>query len=544
MELEGLKDEKNRFPKKYLDEDEEEYPGILPCQGRKEGLYPWVDISIWLRTCLEELSVPVQGLREGRIPEWLEGRLIQNGPGKFSFGRDVFNHLFDGSALLQQFTIKNGEATYMCRFVRSKAFLSNLTAGGIAVPEFGTSVRRSKSAFRGLSRSQVMSDNTMITVYPFDGALYTYYESPFMHKIDPQSLATLGKEDMGRRGLVSQAAHPHWDREGNMFTLGLRLSISGPQYTITKFKKGEGGTGRSLPKRGVTVGDIPCTNTFSPSYMHSFAITDHWIVVVEQPLVVSVTAMTAALVTGKPVSSALRWKAADPVVFHLLNRETGKRHPIKYQSSPFFYLHTINAYEEDGHIVIDICCYASPAMLNCMYLEELSKAQGNPQYAKLFYGRPRRFVLPLTCGETNFGADLVRLSYCTASAHQVSDGVVRLEAQVLADAGCETPAINYRRSNGRKYRYFYAISSDVAIRNPGRLVKVDTQTSKVESWSEENCYCSEPVYISEPAETKEDSGLLICSLLWGKPSVNTTAILVLSAKDLSPIARWESATKA
>ena len=171
------------------------------------------------------------------------------------------------------------------RFVRSTAFLSNLSAGGIAVPEFGTSVRRSKSAYRGLSRNQVMSDNTMITVYPFDGALYTFYESPFMHKIDPRSLATLGKEDMGRRGLVSQTAHPHWDREGNMFTLGLRLSMTGPQYTITKFKKGEGG--RSLPKRGVKVGDIPCTNRFAPSYMHSFAITDRWIVVVEQPLTVS-----------------------------------------------------------------------------------------------------------------------------------------------------------------------------------------------------------------------------------------------------------------
>ena len=28
-------------------------------------------------------------------------------------------------------------------------------------------------------------------------------------------------------------------------------------------------------------------------------------------------------------------------------------------------------------------------------------------------------------------------------------------------------------------RYFYAISSDVAIKRPGRLVKVDTKTSKV-----------------------------------------------------------------
>ena len=50
------------------------------------------------------------------------------------------------------------------------------------------------------------------------------------------------------------------------------------------------------------------------------------------------------------------------------------------------------------------------------------------------------------------GADLVTLSYCTASAHQVSRDVVRLEPQLLADAGCETPTINYRGFNGRKYR--------------------------------------------------------------------------------------------
>ena len=127
---------------------------------------------------------------------------------------------------------------------------------------------------------------------------------------------------------------------------------------------------------------------------------------------VSVAAMAAVLVTNKPVSSALRWKADQPVVIHLLNRllknidisslgqvvnktifhlllldrlptgtkfqllsrffgqvfyrasfmtnsrESGKRHPIKYQTSPFFYLHTINAYEDDSHIVLDICCYA------------------------------------------------------------------------------------------------------------------------------------------------------------------------------------------
>ena len=36
------KDEKSGAPKKLLVEDEDEYPGILPCQGRKGGLYPGV----------------------------------------------------------------------------------------------------------------------------------------------------------------------------------------------------------------------------------------------------------------------------------------------------------------------------------------------------------------------------------------------------------------------------------------------------------------------------------------------------------------------
>ena len=39
-------------------------------------------------------------------------------------------------------------------------------------------------------------------------------------------------------------------------------------------------------------------------------------------------------------------------------------------------------------------------------------------------------------------------------------------------------------------------------------------------------------------QVEEDSGLLICSLLWGKPRVNATAILILKAKDLSPLARF------
>ncbi len=39
---------------------------------------------------------------------------------RFQYGSDVFNHLFDGSAVLQKFTIAAGEVQYLCKFVKTK----------------------------------------------------------------------------------------------------------------------------------------------------------------------------------------------------------------------------------------------------------------------------------------------------------------------------------------------------------------------------------------------------------------------------------------
>ena len=299
--------------------------------------------------------------------------------------------------------------------MRTSAFLSNQSAGAITVPEFGTPVASKKR--RGwFNRDRVMSDNTMITVYPFDGQLYTYYESPFLHRVQPGSLETLGREELTSLGLVSHSAHPHWDRQGNMVTLGLRLGLRGPRYTVTQFRSGGRG---GLAGRGRCLGEVPCSSALAPSYMHSFGLTSQWVVVVEQPLVVAIPCLLAALVRGRPTSTALQWREGGHTVIHLLNRVTGALHPVIYLASPFFFLHTINAYEDSGHVVLDLCCYPSPAMLDCMFLEELARGQANPRYARLFRGRPRRYVLPLGSGQESgqgMQGDLVTLDYTTASA--------------------------------------------------------------------------------------------------------------------------------
>lgn len=111
-----------------------DHMGVLPCESRHGGLYPNVDLSIWLRSCIQEVPVPLKGKLKGQaLPKWLKGgELLMNGPGKFTFGNDIFKHLFDGSALVQKYAIgEDGQVYYQCKFLRTKSFKANMEANCI-----------------------------------------------------------------------------------------------------------------------------------------------------------------------------------------------------------------------------------------------------------------------------------------------------------------------------------------------------------------------------------------------------------------------------
>lgn len=55
---------------------------------------------------------------------------------------------------------------------------------------------------------------------------------------------------------------------------------------------------------------------------------------------------------------------------NVICRKTGERKFI-FHAEAFFYLHIINQYEKDGYIFLDVCAYRDPAMLDCMYIENL-----------------------------------------------------------------------------------------------------------------------------------------------------------------------------
>src|ERR1700720_3752697 len=73
---------------------------------------------------------------EGRFPDWLSGSLVRNGPAKFEAGHDLFNHHFDGFAMLHRFEFRNGEVSYRNRFLRSRSFEYATQKGRMGYPVF------------------------------------------------------------------------------------------------------------------------------------------------------------------------------------------------------------------------------------------------------------------------------------------------------------------------------------------------------------------------------------------------------------------------
>uniref|UniRef100_A0A8C7KLB8 Carotenoid-cleaving dioxygenase, mitochondrial n=1 Tax=Oncorhynchus kisutch TaxID=8019 RepID=A0A8C7KLB8_ONCKI len=66
--------------------------------------------TIWFGLC--ETPEPISTEVLGTIPPWIQSSLLRNGPGKFEFGNQHYNHWFDGMAMLHQFKIEDGKVTY------------------------------------------------------------------------------------------------------------------------------------------------------------------------------------------------------------------------------------------------------------------------------------------------------------------------------------------------------------------------------------------------------------------------------------------------
>ncbi len=437
---------------------------------------------------LEEERVLDQLPLQGELPSWLSGSLLRTGPAKFEVGEQRMRHWFDGLAMLHRFTVKDGGVSYGNRFLHSRSYKAAEERGKMVYGEFATDPCRSlfKRVQTLFSPGAVLPDNANINVMRLGERFIAMTETPLPVQFDPHTLEAAGVRPHEVPGQLT-TAHPHLDRSnGGMLNYAAKLGARS-SYRFFAVAPDEGGARK--------IGSLPVKE---PAYMHSFGVTEHFLVLAEFPFVVN--PLTLAL-SGRPYIENYRWKPELGTRFTLVDRLTGKA-TGPFESDACFAFHHVNAYEEEGEVVVDLCAFPDASIVEDLYLERIR------------------------AGKPIASAELTRFRL------HLSDRSVTRER--LAEEHIELPRINYGRCNERPYRYVWGVG-DGPSGWLERVLKLDTQDGAALSWSESGCYPGEPVFVARPEAEGEDDGVLLSVVL--DAAAESSFLLVLDAADLSELAR-------
>jgi beta,beta-carotene 9',10'-dioxygenase len=440
-------------------------------------------------------DVPVRG----RLPDWLTGSLLRNGPGTFQVGTQRYRHWFDGLAMLHRFSILDGRVSYANRFLETESYRIARDEGRIAYPEFATDPCRSMFARAMAVFDPQATDSAKVNIARVAEHYLALAETPIQVEFDPGTLRTVGvtgwdTSNFGRMTTV----HPHLDEQRHE---AINLVTRYGAISNYVFRRVD------TTDPGLLEGTTIATRTVrEPSYIHSFGMSERYLLLAEFPLVVNPISLLLWL---RPYIENFRWKPARGTRIHVFDRATGK-HVRSVTADPFFAFHHVNAYDdEDGSVVVDLVAYDDASVIESFYLNRLSEPD-----VQIPPGTLRRLRIPLT------------------------GPVDRLHAEVLSPTGIELPNIDYaRRNTSPMLRYVYGVSVRGDRGFYDRLVKIDIETRTTLAWHEADCYPGEGVFVGRPGRDAEDDGVVLSVVL--DAAQGTSFLLVLDAASFTEIARAE-----
>ncbi|XP_071107739.1 carotenoid-cleaving dioxygenase, mitochondrial-like [Haliotis cracherodii] len=494
----------------------------------------------------EEYPTPTPGNVTGTIPDWLDGSLYRNGPGLFEVGTTKYNHWFDGMAVLQRFHVTKQEVTYQRRFLQSETYKKNMAAKRIAVTEFATtafpdpckgSIARAVSF---VTETAEPTDNTNVNIHILGGEMYTSSESNILHRLNPQTLETQARVVLTDHIPINMAAaHAHRDWGGALHSIGYQFGKGRPKYCLIRTPvatNDEGGYSKSR-----LVASVMAEHSMHPSYFHSFGMTENYYVFVEQPMLINVWKILAAMVKKHHMLQCIQWDpeyTGNLTRFHVIDRRTGNEVNAEcpYVADAFLVLHHINAFEDQGQLVVDVCGFHVGDILDKFDMDRLNSDKAEEVINNLPRPHPWRYVLPLEVDiNSESDSNLVTLPDSDATAVMKKKKIF-CTYQPLSTESMDLPIINYSMVNGRKYRYMYGIGLQAAPGNQPTIFKVDINEKTTLKWCEDGCFPSEAIFVPRPSASREDDGMLL-SVVGTIGEDQEDFLLILDAGTLQEVAR-------
>jgi len=433
----------------------------------------------------QERAVPL--LVDGTLPSWLSGSLIRNSAiPVYKDGKQI-THEFDGIAMLHKCSFHQGKVHYQSRYLNSKEYNDVVVDGRADFMGFGTVSSQQEQP----TAQDNDINNASVNLITYNNSFVALTESPLPVRFDGKTLQTLGSfeyQDDLPTSRCWESAHPHYDVEKKEIVNYLIEFGRQCYYVVYRIK--EGSNAREV------IAKIPVERT---SYMHSFAMTDNYVIFTEFPLLLNPQDLMDQSV---PFINKFQWLPQLGTRFLIVDRKSGSL-VLQKAVDPIFCFHHANAYETGDDIIVDLVAYPDISSMPTIF----PQATSIPHDPKKWKNRLLRYQVSLKEG--------------TIDSTSLIDAA-ELEMPRFAD-----------RLDGKYYRYLYMTHSDQ--KSTGGLVKVDLSTKESVTWNATNFEACEPIFVASPTATSEDDGVILTII--GDKKQNLAFLVVLDGKTFREIAR-------
>lgn len=473
-------------------------------------------------------DVPATSLEvRGRIPDYVNGALYRNGPGVFDSAHAdgvpySAKHWFEGLGVLHAFRIAGGAVVYESRFMCPGVLRAVGSVGkkayvhGVSFAErdpclsiLGKFMALWKPMTKDPQTGKDPTPNVNVTLQrvPGKGDLVarTDYNMNCVVKeasLEPEHFFTFGDINPALSGQGSPA-HGQTDPDtGDFFSFVFDMGMGATtNYSVFRVKP-DGDT------------EIVASFKEAPRYVHSFSITPNYVIMCMWPCHLS----TMRLLWHRSMLEGLTFDPQDDTTFIVISRAE-KKVVARYSSDAFFCFHTVNAFERDNAIHIDLSHYEDAEIMQQFRLDYMRKATA-PSFSRATLAR---YTLDSLDDAIVAGAD--------ASPR-------RIKRRSISDVSFELPIIA-PQARCRPYRYAYGVS---VVPSAGEsmfnaVVKVDTETEGGAPlfWSLPRAVAGEPIFVPDPNGKNEDDGVLLVVVL--DPAAKNSFLLMLCAKTMTEVAR-------
>ncbi|XP_019490307.1 PREDICTED: beta,beta-carotene 15,15'-dioxygenase [Hipposideros armiger] len=304
---------------------------------------------------------------------------------------------------------------------------------------------------------------------------------------------------------------------------------------------------------------IASRSLLSPSYYHSFGITEHYVVFLEQPFKLDILKMATAYIRGVSWASCLTFHKEDKVDYrkyvtvnlatahphydaagNVLNMGTaivdkGKTRYVIFKipaaapgevhyRSRYLRSDTYNANIEANRIVVsEFGTMAYPDPCKNIFSKAFSYLSHTiPDFTD------NCLINIMRCGEDFYAT--TETNYIRKINPQTLETLEKLEVDAILESTLEGPSCSQGRSMLPNKSFICFSSLDLQI------LKYDILTKSSLNWGEEHCWPGEPLFVPTPGARDEDDGIILSAIISSNPQ-KPPFLLILDAKSFTELAR-------